>query len=518
MKTYKNYLLLIAITLSASIGFSQSRELIMEDIDDTGDVIIELITNDLPTDPAHRNMILGFNQSNEGFLRMLSDHDLSFWTDNNRRITIDNDGRIGLGESNPTVRMHVKSSGTIDQQTIVGLLESNTSNRPILQFSEGGGTITSGMGIEYDGRLGGGDNKMHFNGIDAMPKVTITASGEMGIGEVSPSETLDVVGNIGLKDGSGSIEFYEAGTAKANIDYNGNSISINTTEGASDVNLNPFDDVILNAGDDILFRSAGISMGIFNDLGNMGVGTTSPAARLDVRSIGSSSAPNLQLRQLNSDYARLRMTSNSTVEYWDLIGRSLGTDPKFDIVYKDGSVLKTSLSIDGDGQRTGINNTTPNASLHIKQVGSSTEGLRIENDSDTDNWGFEVGGNDLLVTFNGSQVGIFNDTDGVYSPSSDRRLKENIADLENGTLDKLMKLEAKSYHYKHDAEKTHKSYGFIAQDIQKIFPDAVIENDSEESDYLAVKYQNLNVFAIKAIQEQQLLIKELQRQIEELKK
>lgn len=518
MKTHNFSSLVIITILSTTITFSQSREMIMEDVDDSGDVIIEMITNDAPTDPTHRNMILGFNQSNEGFLRMISDHDLSFWTDNNRRITIDKDGRIGLGESNPTVRMHVKSSGTANQQTIVGLLESNASDRPILQFSEGGGTLTSGMGIEYDGRLSGDDNKMHFNGIDAMPKVTITAGGEMGIGEVSPSETLDVMGNIGLKDGTGSIEFYEAGTAKANIDYNGNSISINTTEGASDVNLNPFDDVILNAGDDILFRSQGISMGIFNDLGNMGVGTTSPAARLDVRSAATTSAPNLQLRQLNSDFARLRMTSNSNVEYWDIIARSLGTDPKFNVVYKDGSTLKTSLAIDGDGQRTGINNTTPNASLHIKQVGSNTEGLRIENDGDTDNWGFEIGNNDLLVTFNGSQVGFFNDADGVYSPSSDRRLKENISNLENNTLEKIMALQAKSYHFKHDENKTQKSYGFMAQDVKEIFPDAVITNDSEESDLMAVKYQNLNVFAIKAIQEQQALILELQRQIDELKK
>jgi len=432
MKTYKFYLTLAVVIFTTVLSYAQLRELELEDINDKGDVIIEMITNDAPAAPTHRNMTLGFNQSNDGFIRMLSKSDLSFWTDNVRRVTITDDGKMGVGLS-------------------------------------------------------------------------------------TPLERLDVSGDIGLRDGNGQIKFYEGTTVKAGINYDGTSIDIEATETASDVILSPADDVVLDAGDDIYFRSGGATRMFMSSNGDLSIGLTNPVAKLDVRNLVLSDRPVLYLSQPGGQSATIRMTSNSLNEYWDIDARSL-TNPKYNIVYRDNGVNKTNLSIDGDGQRTGINNDSPNASMHIKQVGAGIEGLRIENDSDTDSWGFEIGANDLFVFFNGAQVGRFNDSDGVYTSSSDRRLKENISEFNNDILGKIMQLKGMSYYFKHDKNKKAKSVGFIAQDVREIFPDTVIEDDSSESDMLAVKYQDLGVYAIKAIQEQQALILDLQNQINELKR
>ena len=54
--------------------------------------------------------------------------------------------------------------------------------------------------------------------------------------------------------------------------------------------------------------------------------------------------------------------------------------------------------------------------------------------------------------------GEFDDVSGVYSPVSDERLKMNIEPLES-TLDKVMSLKPKKYHFKQNKETDRKSYG-----------------------------------------------------------
>jgi hypothetical protein len=65
----------------------------------------------------------------------------------------------------------------------------------------------------------------------------------------------------------------------------------------------------------------------------------------------------------------------------------------------------------------------------------------------------------------------------------------------------IMKLQAKTYHYNDNKPDAPLSYGFIAQEVEKIFPDFVTTKGSDEMK--AIGYQNFSVIAIKAIQEQQ---------------
>ncbi len=68
-----------------------------------------------------------------------------------------------------------------------------------------------------------------------------------------------------------------------------------------------------------------------------------------------------------------------------------------------------------------------------------------------------------------------------------------------------------------------KHFGLIAQDLQKIYPELVVENnftgDSKEGfEYLGINYTELIPVLIKGMQEQQQIIEQLQKRIETLEK
>jgi len=61
------------------------------------------------------------------------------------------------------------------------------------------------------------------------------------------------------------------------------------------------------------------------------------------------------------------------------------------------------------------------------------------------------------------------------SLKSDRRLKENIKKIDKNYLDKFMEIQGVTYNWKRNAVK---DIGFIAQDVEKLFPD-LVEKDEE---------------------------------------
>ncbi len=165
-----------------------------------------------------------------------------------------------------------------------------------------------------------------------------------------------------------------------------------------------------------------------------------------------------------------------------------------------------------DNDRIGINENAPSANFHIKQVGTGEEGLAIENDTDTDTWAFEIGNNNLILSFNATDVGYWGYSTGSYIATSDKRLKKDIVPFKESVLTKLMRLEVVNYRLRHVAENSQKAFGFIAQDVQTHFPDIVKQR---EDGYLGLNYDDFGVLAIKAIQEQQEMIREQQEMIQE---
>jgi trimeric autotransporter adhesin len=115
--------------------------------------------------------------------------------------------------------------------------------------------------------------------------------------------------------------------------------------------------------------------------------------------------------------------------------------------------------------------------------------------------------NNLEFFYNGTLRGTFSATNGVYTSSSDRNLKTDIEPMPS-VLSKVKSLEAYSYRFMWQTEEEQeRSIGFMAQDVMKQFPELVYEatHDDEES-WFQLNYSGFGVIALKAIQEQQVII------------
>lgn len=95
------------------------------------------------------------------------------------------------------------------------------------------------------------------------------------------------------------------------------------------------------------------------------------------------------------------------------------------------------------------------------------------------------------------------------SCSSDRRLKKNITDLPNTTLESLLSLETVTFNWKEGVNNS-KQIGFIAQNLQEHFPELVSEN---RDGMLAVNYAGITPVIVEAIRELDIKITGIQQEL-----
>ena len=126
---------------------------------------------------------------------------------------------------------------------------------------------------------------------------------------------------------------------------------------------------------------------------------------------------------------------------------------------------------------------------------------------------FTSTGNTLLHYHNGSYIGGINTSTSATSflTSSDYRLKENIKPLENG-LSRVINLNPVKFDWKLNSES---SEGFIAHEVQAIFPEA-ISGEKDDERMQGMDYGRITPLLVKAIQEQQVIIDDLKSRIETL--
>lgn len=118
----------------------------------------------------------------------------------------------------------------------------------------------------------------------------------------------------------------------------------------------------------------------------------------------------------------------------------------------------------------------------------------------------------------GTFVGSFSSTTGAYTSISDQKLKKNIRPLEN-SINKVLALKPAQYQFINSKVNNEYSIGFIAQDVEPIFPELVSKNTLPDGkDVYTMDYSGFGVIAIKAIQEQQTMIQDLQNENSHLKK
>lgn len=186
----------------------------------------------------------------------------------------------------------------------------------------------------------------------------------------------------------------------------------------------------------------------------------------------------------------------------------------------------------GNGNsKVSINSGVPNYTLEIRQADNNTGIILVNPLNGFHNWQlrsttYTTGASDCLELRYDEQgglgIGWFRPTDGGYTAYSDRRLKKDIISLEP-VLDKLMKMQPSRYHFIKDKSQQD-CIGFIAQDVKQLFPELVDtrpvydSTSKTTSDWYGMNYSGLSIIAIKAIQEQQQIIVQQQKQIDALMK
>ena len=102
----------------------------------------------------------------------------------------------------------------------------------------------------------------------------------------------------------------------------------------------------------------------------------------------------------------------------------------------------------------------------------------------------------------------YSSTAGEYNPFSDRRLKYVGGENKSG-LDKIRELKVFNFTFKKDKTKTP-HVGVIAQDLQKVFPDAVSKG---EDGFLRIRMEDMFYALINAVKELDSKITELTNQV-----
>lgn len=225
----------------------------------------------------------------------------------------------------------------------------------------------------------------------------------------------------------------------------------------------------------------------------------------------------LEIQALSAGTNDLLKFFNATgTERWHLNLLSNGS-----LNFVESNVADNRLVL-GAGGEVGVGKVPLTAStdsrLVVKQKGSQN-GIGIEAANSSNHWDFyttlEVSSS-LSLYYNGAIKGTFAAANGAYTQASDRRLKKDITRYQP-VLDKLNQLEAFSYHYADNDSNAPLSTGFMAQDVQKLFPEAVSEMDMKNGEkMLGINYQYFTVAAIKGLQEQQAKIETLEERITKL--
>ncbi|MBC7774383.1 MAG: tail fiber domain-containing protein, partial [Phycisphaerae bacterium] len=252
--------------------------------------------------------------------------------------------------------------------------------------------------------------------------------------------------------------------------------------------------------------------------GNVGIGTAAPASRLHI--LGNGESVRLQGPTPSIGFVPTgAMASAPGYARMTNAMLALGTQDIANVALLPNN--KNALIANGTNGYVGIGEINgTDASLRVLQ---KEGGILLNNQNNGNFWEFSASPVDgSLQLFNstlggGVPAGTFTAA-GFYIPS-DRRLKTDIEAISSGVLAKLMQLKAVSYRYTAEQANAKHSLGFLAQDVQAVFPELVGQSIDRfgKKGYLSVNYGGFGVLAVKAIQEQQAEIEGLKKENADLR-
>ena len=282
--------------------------------------------------------------------------------------------------------------------------------------------------------------------------------------------------------------------------------------------------------------------GIYDSGTNIGIGTATPSARLQV--IGTSTPAKFYYNSsfTNAQYTAVNigmMTSGTIADGFgpkltfrtggngfdgyaaaDIGTKRNGADNTHDLTFatSTGGSMTDKMIIKNNGY-VGIGTTSPSAKLSIEGTTGTTSSNLLTIKSNTS---FPFGPIHIVdfINSSGSTVGriLMNTSSVTYSTSSDYRLKENIDEISN-SINRVKQLKPKRFNFIGEADRTVD--GFLAHEVAEVVPHAVDgEKDAIDSTGKPI-YQGIDQSAIvplltAALQEAIAKIEDLETRIQEL--
>lgn len=236
--------------------------------------------------------------------------------------------------------------------------------------------------------------------------------------------------------------------------------------------------------------------------------------------IGASNTHSIFLKNLTNNENYIQASPNGAVYlFYDGSGKLYTTVSGVNItgnLTASGNVSGVNLTASGDAIVTGVLTSNNNTQSMIVYGGTSGNGANIElyggshstlandinYDADQHNFRTQAGTATFTIDASGNATATGTVAGADINSTSDARLKENVETVTDA-LDKVMNMRGV---YFNRIGETERKLGVIAQEVEKIIPEVVAENNDGTK---SVSYGNIVGLLIEAIRELKLEIDQL---------
>jgi hypothetical protein len=320
-----------------------------------------------------------------------------------------------------------------------------------------------------------------LNGVIQSPTSAYTISGSTIVfsDALTSSDSIDfilVLGDV-LSIGTPS----DATVTNAKLALTAGSAGTPTISPAADTNTG----IYFPAADTIAFTEGGTEAMRIDSSGNVGIGTSAAAEKLEVSGTEASGGVEILLTNIGdggastTPYVGIRARLNSIRNGGEIrfgrdntYGDASSSDSNIKFYTALDDVNTERMRIDSSGN-VGIGETTVASKLHIKSDGSVNACARMNNT--------EAGtgsSNTVIFQRNGTNIGFITATGTAtgYVTSSDYRLKENVVYNLNG-IERVKLLKPARFNFIIEPNKIVD--GFLAHEVSNIVPEAIHGNKDE---------------------------------------